>query len=168
MKVRRDFLKLAQMAGAGAAAMMINGGPARAQGVGNIVGSWSTIHTLPIPPGSFREFLSFSQGGVLHETNSFLHTASNLDLSALGLPNVLNASDGAGNWAVTEHGGIQVVFRKMLFNGSRENFGDLHVTGTAQTDGTNLQAQWHIEVVSPTGVVIADLGPATSQGTRLA
>jgi len=167
MKTRRDFLKLAQVAGAGAAVAVLSGGQARAQGVGNLVGSWSTIHTLPFPPGSFREFLSFSHGGVVHETNSFLHTASNLDFSALGLPNVLNASDGVGNWAVAEHGDFRVVFRKMLFNGSRENFGDLHVTGTVQIDGANLQAQWHIEVVDPAGVVIADLGPATSQGARL-
>jgi len=167
MKARRDFLKLAQVAGAAAAAAVVSGGQARAEGVGNLVGSWSTVHTLPFPPGSFREFLSFSPGGVVHETNSFLHTASNLDLSALGLPNALNASDGVGNWAVAEHGAVQVVFRKMLFNGSRDNFGDLHVTGTAQISGANLQAEWHIAVVNPAGVVIADLGPATSQGTRL-
>ncbi len=167
MNARRDFLKLVQVAGAGAAAAVISGGEARAQGAGNLPGSWNTIHTLPFPPGSFREFLSFSQGGAVHETNSFLHTASNLDFSAFGLPNVLNASDGVGNWAVAERGEFRVVFRKMLFNGSRENFGDLHVTGTVQIDGANLQGQWHIEVVNPAGVIIADLGPATSQGVRL-
>jgi hypothetical protein len=167
MNARRDFLKLAQVAGAGAAVAVVSGGQARAQGVGNVVGSWSTIHTLPFPPGSFREFLSFSLGGVVHETNSFLHTASNLDFSAFGLPNVLNASDGVGNWAVAPHGDVRVVFRKMLFNGSRENFGDLHVTGTVRTEGAGLQAEWHIEVVNPAGVVLVDLGPATSQGSRL-
>ena len=167
MKARRDFQKLAQVAGAAAAAAVVSGGQARAEGVGNLVGSWSTVHTLPFPPGSFREFLSFSQAGVVHETNSFLHTASNLDLSALGLPNALNASDGVGNWAVAEHGAIGVVFRKMLFNGSREYYGDLHVTGMVHIDGANLQAKWHIEVLNPAGVIISDLGPATSQGARL-
>ena len=167
MKARRDFLKVAGVAGAGAAAAIVSSGQARAQGVGNALGSWNSVHTLPIPPGSFREFLSFSQGGVVHETNSYLHTASNLDLSAFGLPNVINASDGVGNWAVAEQRGFQVVFRKMLFNGSGVNFGDLLVTGVVQTDGANLRAQWHIEVLTPAGVVIVDLGPATSQGTRL-
>ena len=167
MKERREFLKLARATGLSAAVAMISGGQGRAQGIGNVLGSWNTVHTLPFPPGSFREFLSFSQGGVVHETNSFLHTASNLDLSALGLPNVINASDGVGNWVVAEHGAVQVVFRKMLFNESRQNFGDLHVTGTVQINAASLQAQWHIEVVSTVGVVIADLGPATSQGARL-
>ena len=80
---------------------------------------------------------------------------------------VINASDGVGNWTIGEHGSLQVVFRKLLFNGARQNFADLHVTGTVLANGVNLQAQWQIEVVDLTGVVIVDLGAATSQGVRI-
>jgi hypothetical protein len=47
-----------------------------------------------------------------------------------GLPKVVNAADGVGNRARVGNGAVQVVFRKMLFDGSLQNFRDLHVTGT--------------------------------------
>jgi hypothetical protein len=171
MNDRRNFLKLASSAAIPAAAAIVSSGAARADdgSVQQFLGSWTTKHTLPTPPypaGSFfREFLSFADGGVLHETNAFLHTASNTPGL---LPNdVVNASDGVGNWERVRNGVIQVTFRKMLFNGSRVNFGDLHVTGTAQSDGTNLHAVWHIEILGLDGTLLATLGDATSQGTRL-
>lgn len=131
------------------------------------LGTWSTIHTLPFPPGSFREFLTFESGGGVKETNSFLHTASNLDFSALGLPSVLNASDGMGNWERSDHNQIGVRFHKMLFDGSRRNFGDLRVVGTVRLAGTVLSADWQIDVVDTSGQLIAPLGGATSVGARL-
>jgi hypothetical protein len=130
-----------------------------------MLGSWETIHSLPFPPGQFREFLLFAEGGVVHETNSFLHTASNLSLP--GLPSPLNASDGFGNWERTGKSVFQVFFRKMLFDGSRTNIGDLHVTGTMRCDGKSLTATWHITVVDTSGQVLVDLGEATSTGIRL-
>lgn len=169
MNDRRYFLKLASAAAIPAAAI-VSSGVARAAGDGSankFLGAWSTIHTLPFPPGEFREFLSFAEGGVLHETNSFLHTASNLDFSMYGLPNMVNAADGAGNWDDAGKGAIRVVFRKMMFNGSRQHFGDLHVTGTLRSNGTKLLAEWHIEVVDRFDKVLADFGPATSEGTRI-
>src|SRR5438067_608752 len=100
MNGRRNFLRLASAAAVPAAAAIVSSGVARADddSANEFLGVWSTIHTLPFPPGHFREFLSFAEGGVLHETNSFLHTTSNLDFSMFGLPNVVNAADGVGNW----------------------------------------------------------------------
>jgi hypothetical protein len=168
MNERRNFLKLASAAVIIPAAAIVSSGVARADdgSAKKFLGAWSNIHSLPFPPGEFREFLSFAEGGVLHETNSFLHTASNLDFSTYGLPTVVNAADGVGNWDVGK-GAIQVVFRKMMFNGSRQNFGDLHVTGTLRSNGTKLLAEWHIEVVDRFDKVLADLGHATSEGTRI-
>jgi hypothetical protein len=145
------------------------GGIARADdgNVKDFLGTWSTVHSRPFPPGSFREFLTFSDGGVVHETNNFLHTASNLDFSMFGLPNVVNGSDGAGSWTRVGNGVIDVVFHKMLFDGARVNFGDLHVTGRLRSNGTVLTAEWHIDVVNAAGARIDDFGPATSQGTRI-
>src|SRR4051794_31175495 len=99
MNERRTFLKMAAASALPVGAALLSSGVARADdgSTKEFLGSWSTVHTLPFPPFSFREFLSFAEGGVLHETNSFLHTTSNLDFSALGLPSVLNAADGAGN-----------------------------------------------------------------------
>jgi hypothetical protein len=131
------------------------------------IGSWNSVHTLPFPPSSFREFLSFVEGGVVHETNSFLYTSSNLDFSMFGLPNVVNAADGVGNWQHSSCGAIQVVFRKMLFDGSRQNFGDLHVTGSVRIDGAKLAASWHVEVLNLSDQLILDFGQASSQGIRL-
>ena len=169
MNDRRNFLRLASSAAIPAAAAIVSAGVARADdgGAKELLGAWSTIHTLGFPPGSFREFLSFADGGALHETNSFLHTASNLDFSMFGLPNVLNAADGVGSWERVSNGLFQVAFRKMLFDGSRQNFGDLHVTGTLRTYGGRLYANWHIEVVDVFDKVVADFGQATSEGAPI-
>ena len=170
MNERRKFLRMASAVGIPAAAAIVTGGVARADDDNGteLLGSWSTIHTLPFPPGQFREFLSFAEGGVVHETNSFLHTASNLDFSMFGLPKVVNAADGVGSWVRTRNGGIQVVFRKLLFDGSHQNFGDLHVTGTLQIHASSqLSADWHIQAVDLLDKVLVDLGPATSKGGRI-
>jgi hypothetical protein len=168
MNGRRRFLRLT-----GAAAVPVALAAQTDSGTPNdITGAWSTVHTLPPAPGfplSFRELLSFSSGGVVQETNSFLHSNSNLDFSLFGLPNVINASDGMGNWSRGSRGTYDIVFRKLLFNGQRQNFGDLKVTGSATVNGAILKVDWLIQVVDPTtGNVIAPLGPATSGGTRIA
>jgi hypothetical protein len=166
MKARRHFLKLASAAAAvpGAAIAQTD---YRADGDGKVVGTWQSTHTLPFPPDSFRELLSFADGGILHETNSFLHTASNLDFSSFGLPNLVNASDGQGNWVRSKRGLIQVVFRKILFDGSRRNFGDLYVSGVVLADENRIRARWQVRVVDLEGAVILDFGSATSEGVRL-
>jgi hypothetical protein len=168
MNGRREFMKLAS-AGIPAGAVIVSSGVVRGDdgSAKEFLGAWSTIHTLPFPPGSFREFLSFADGGVFHETNSFLHTASNLDFSMFGLPSVINASDGAGNWQRVANGVVQASFRKMLFNGARQNFGDLHVTGTLHSDGAKLSADWRIQVRDLFDKLLVDLGNATSEGTRI-
>jgi hypothetical protein len=122
---RRQFMKLAAAAVAPASAVVLS---ADDGDVKELVGAWKSVHSLPFPPGSFREMLIFGAGGTLVETNSFLHTNSNVDFSPFGLPNVVNASDGMGNWSPAGAGYIQVAFRKMLFDGKRNNFGDLRVT----------------------------------------
>src|SRR5690348_9735290 len=98
MEQRRRFLKVAYAMAVPIAAIGSIGNAAQGADDKRVLGTWSGVHTLPFPPGSFREFLSFSEGGVVHETNSFLHTASNVDFSSVGLPSVVNASDGLGNW----------------------------------------------------------------------
>src|SRR5689334_9474503 len=117
MSDRRNFLRLASAAAIPAAAAIVSSGVARAADGSGFLGAWSTLHSLPFPPGNFREFLSFAAGGVLHETNSFLHTASNVDFSVYGLPNVATAADGVGSWTDLGNGLDQVVFRKMMFDG---------------------------------------------------
>ncbi|MEO6759894.1 MAG: hypothetical protein ABIO24_10615, partial [Saprospiraceae bacterium] len=146
MNDRRRFLKLGAAASVPAGAVFTVSAQAQQNGDNQIVGAWKTTHSLPFPPFSFREFLTFHFGGGLHETNSFLHTASSLDFSVYGLPNVLNASDGAGNWERSGHD-INVVFRKMLFDGSRQNFADLKVTGVVTVTGGVLKAEWQVNVV---------------------
>ncbi len=131
-----------------------------------VVGAWKSTHTLPFPPNSFRELLSFAEGGVMHETNSFLYTSSDLDFSMYGLPNIINASDGVGVWTRGK-GGVEVTFRKLLFDGSRRNFGDLLVKGTVRASRTALTANWHIQVVDLSDAVLADFGAATSEGSRI-
>ena len=167
MNQRRNFLRFASAAALPVAAAAVSTNVARADDgdVKEFLGAWDTIHSLPFPPGQFREFMTFSDGGVVHETNSFLHTASNLDFSAFGLPNVLNASDGFGNWKRTGRGVIEVVFRKMLFDGSRVNFGDLRAKGKLTSNGLILHGDWVVEVVLPDRII--PMGPATSQGRRL-
>jgi hypothetical protein len=166
MSERRHFLRVAAAA-ALPIGTIVSTGQARGEHFDSPVGAWNCVHSLPFPPGSFREFLSFLEGGVLQETNSFLHTASNLDLSAFGLPNVLNASDGMGNWRPTREGAIHIGFRKLLFNGSRENFGDLHVTGKARINGGKLHVEADVQIVDLSNTVIFDFGAATSDGLRL-
>jgi len=166
MNERRRFMKFA--AAAAFPAMLAEVARADDSDDQDIRGAWQTVHSLPFPPGSFREFLTFGSEGTVHETNSFLHTASNLDFSMFGLPNVLNASDGVGNWRRAGRGAIQVVFRKMLFDGSRRNFGDLKATGIVRVNGSRLRAEWFVSVVDLQDRVIAPLGPATSEGIRLA
>ena len=168
MNARRRFLKLASVAAIPASSMIL-GQSARAEDgrEKELVGAWRTVHTLPFPPGFFREFLTLCEGGTLMETNSFLHTNSNVDFSVYGLPNVVNASDGQGNWERIGNGRIQATFRKMLFDGARENFGDLRVVGTLQRNGARLVADWQIEVVDAQDNLLANLGTATSEGYRI-
>ena len=171
MNQRRSFLRMASAAVPAGAAILATGVAHADEGNSKeILGSWNTIHTLPFPPpiDKFREFLSFAEGGVLHETNSFLHTSSNLDFSQFGLPSVLNASDGAGNWTRVSNGVFQVVFRKLLFDGLHQNFGDLHVAGFVRVIQSQLVANWRITVIDLAGHLLADLGPATSTGTQIA
>ena len=167
MNPRRNFLRLAPAASL-AAAVAAPGKVFAADGNGkDFLGAWNTIHSLPFPPGSFREFLTFGEGGVVHETNSFLHTASNLDFSLFGLPNVVNGADGVGSWEPVQNGVAKVVFRKMLFDGARRNFGDFLAVGTLYSDGAAIRADWHVSVLSPEGILIVDLGPAISNGSRI-
>ena len=169
MTDRRSFLKQ------GSAGAMVGGALAASTGVlkaddGQVkefLGSWNTVHSLPFPPGFFREFLSFADGGVVHETNSFLNTASNLDLTFLKLPDVVNASDGFGTFARVSKGVVRVAFRKMLFNGARECFGYLRATGTLRSDGESLLGDWDVNVFDWEGPLLAPLGPATTTGKRI-
>ena len=167
MDNRRSFLKLAAPA-VGLAMVSGEAAPADGTGGGEFLGTWNTIHTLIFPPGYFREFVAFSQGGVLQETNSFLNTASNVDFSAFGLPKVVNASDGMGNWTLVSRGVAKIVFRKLLFDGACYNFADLLVTGVFKSDGKNLSGLPHIVVVdTQTNNVLVDFGQAKSDGIRL-
>lgn len=170
MEGRRQFIKLAPaVAALGIAVPALSYSQEEAeQKRTSILGAWRNIHTLPFPPGSFREFLSFAEGGVMHETNSFLHTSSNLDFSMFGLPSVVNGSDGIGNWWRSRAGVVKVRFRKLLFDGGNVNFGDLHVTGVLTVNEGKLAADWHIEAVDAnSGTVLTDFGAATSEGIRL-
>lgn len=167
MELRRRFLRVVSAMVIPVAAIgSIENSDQRADDK-RVLGTWSGVHTLPFPPNSFREFLSFSEGGVIHETNSFLHTASNVDFSSLGLPSVVNASDGLGNWTHSRENHTQVAFRKLMFDGSRQNFADLHVIGTIRINDHKLHADWHIRVVDMNGNVLLDFGDATSESTRL-
>lgn len=133
-----------------------------------VLGAWNSFHTLPFPPGNFREFLNFAEGGAFSETNSFLHTASALDFSGFGLPASINASDGVGSWKWLRDGKVAIEFRKLLFDGSKVNFGDLLATGTAAVKRGVLSADWHIVVVnSADGSLLLDFGTASSAGRRI-
>jgi hypothetical protein len=177
MKDRRGFLKIAAAAAIPAAAMFVASGAARADegDAKEFLGSWNTKHDLPLPPGFFHEFLSFAEGGVLHETNSFLHPTSKVNLSSLGLTapmwSMLSASDGVGSWKRIGNGVANLVFRKMLFDGNTgAHFGDLLVSGTYSSDGRTLSGTAHIRVVAPFDdpTVLADFGFAGSRGIRIA
>src|SRR5262245_9586610 len=119
MTDRRRILKFASAAAIPAA--IICSGATRADD-GNakeFIGSWNTKHDLPLPPNFFHEFLSFADGGVLHETNSFLYTTSKVNFAPFGLTapqwSMVNASDGFGSWERVGNGVVHLVFRKMLF-----------------------------------------------------
>jgi hypothetical protein len=177
MNERRRFLKLASVAAIPAATAFVSSGVARADdgSAKEFLGSWNTKHDLSIPPGYFREFLSFADGGVLHETNSFLHTTSKFNFAIFGLSDpqwsMVNASDGLGNWEGVGNRVVQLVFRKLLFDGrSGLNFGDLLVSGTYNSDGQTLSGKAHVRVVAPFDEtnVLADFGIAGSIGGRIA
>ena len=176
MNERRKFLKLAPAAAIPAATAFVASSLARADdgGAKEFLGSWNTKHDLPIPPGYFREFLSFADGGVLQETNSFLHTNSKMNFSIFGLSDrqwlAVNASDGFGSWERIGRGVVQLVFRKLLFDGnSGLNFGDLLVSGTYYSDGRTISGKAHVRVVAPFDdtKVLADFGVPGSQGIRI-
>jgi hypothetical protein len=166
---RRNFLKMASVAAIPAAATVLSSGVAQADdgSVADFLGAWNTIHTLSFPPGHFREYLSFGDGKVLHETNSFLHTHSNLNFSGFGLPSIVNGSDGIGSWERIAKGKIRITFRKLLFDGARSNFGDLLVTGELQSDGKRLHGFGDVSVVDPFDKVLVRFGRETTEGTRI-
>lgn len=168
MNARRGFLRMLSAA-APAAVAAVATQEARADDGGDkaFLGTWNLESTVS-SGFRFREFASFADGGVLTETNSFLHTASNLNFAPFGFNAVANASDGFGNWVRTGPNTAKAVFRKMMFDpATGRNFGDLLVTGTLISNGDRLTGQWHVVIVDPAGVVLADLGPVTSAGSRM-
>jgi hypothetical protein len=112
--------------------------------------------------------LTFSSGGGLIETNTFLNLAASQDFSSVGLPTAIKASDGMGSWERTGRDRISVLFRKLLFDNSGMNFADLRVSGNLQTNGKTLNAQWNIDAVDAADNVLVPFGPATSFGKRIA
>ena len=119
----------------------------------------------PFRPVNFASFSVSRTAACCAETNSFLHTNSN---TAGLLPNdIVNASDGVGTWDRVHNGVAKVAFRKMLFNGARQNFGDLHVTGTVTSNGARLHGDWYIEIRDPNGKTLIVFGNATSDGSSL-
>jgi hypothetical protein len=170
MNGRRQFIKLAPaLAAPGIATAALGDSQKWAdREPHSILGAWNTVVTLPFPPGSFREFAAFAEGGVFHETNSFLHTSSNSNFSPFGLPSAVNGSDGVGVWTRTSSGEFAVRFRKLLFDSAEVNFGDLLVTGSVTIVDGVLQGDWHVRAVdASTGSVLADFGTVSSTGTRL-
>jgi hypothetical protein len=168
MKQRRNFMK---MAAAAIPALAAARGTATAadNNVKDFLGAWTTLHTSPFGP--FREFLTFAEGGALTETNALLHMRSNLAyFAAFGLPNAVNASDGMGTWRRTGPGEIEVAFRKLLFDGAGQYFGDFLAKGTFTLRGRSLRANWHqIWIVDDSNLPQprANLGTATSTGVRI-
>lgn len=168
MNPRRRFLTLLSAA-TPAAMVAAASGEERASdgGDGTFLGAWNLVSAVS-NGFSFREFIALADGGALTETNSFLHTTSNLNFAPFGLGVVANGSDGFGNWSRIAPRIAKAEFRKMMFDSATgNNFGDLQVTGTLTIDGTKLSGQWHVQVVDPSGRVLADLGPVTSVGVRL-
>jgi len=168
MNPRRRFLRLLS-ATAPAAIAAVGTGVARADDGSDkaFLGAWNFVSTVS-NGFSFREFVDLADGGVLTETNSFLHTASNLNFAPFGFDVVANGSDGFGNWARIGPGVAKAGFRKIMFNSATgENFGDLHVTGTLMSDGVKLTGQFHVEIIDTTGNVLVDLGPVASVGVRI-
>jgi hypothetical protein len=169
MNPRRRFLRLLSAAAPAGLAAAAATGVVRADDGGDkaFLGTWNLVSTVS-NGFSFREFVGLADGAVLTETNSFLHTASNLSFAPFGFNVVANGSDGFGNWSRIAPGIAKGAFRKMMFNpATGENFGDLHVTGTLMSDGAHLTGQWHVEIVDPAGNVLVDLGPVTSVGVRM-
>jgi hypothetical protein len=169
---RRSFLKLTQAAALPVSVALATNGVARADDddFEKVLGSWNTKHTLPQPPGAFfREFLSFSSGGVVQETNAYLHTASNLDFRPHGFNGILNASDGFGNWKRIGNRRVAVAFRKMLFDTTRGNIADLRAHGTLSVIGNRLTgSDWTVEIVEPfSNKVLHFLGAASTEGWRI-
>ena len=168
MKPRRRFLRLLTAAAPVAVAAVATG-EARADDGGDkaFLGAWNALSTVS-NGYSFRELVTFADGGVLTETNSFLHTASNLNFAPFGFNRVANASDGLGAWSRTGPNTAKAVFRKLMFDpATGQNFGDLLVAGTLTSSGDQFKGQWHVVIVDPAGMVLADLGPVTSVGTRM-
>jgi hypothetical protein len=167
MKDRRRFI--ASVAAA-APASMIAGQPAEAAQIGDkdVTGAWTTTHTSPAGP--FREFLVFSGGGGLAETNTLLHTNSRLALFAqfgLPLPDAVNASDGMGTWHRRGPGQVHVVFKKLLFDANGVHLGDFRVEGRVRVEGGQLAAEWDSIRIEPLAGGVFELGPATSAGVRI-
>jgi hypothetical protein len=134
-----------------------------------VVGAWTTTHTSPVGP--FREFLLFSAEGGVTETNTLLHTNSNLALFAqfgLPLPSDVNASDGLGTWRRAFPGQYDVVFRKLLFDGNGAHLGDFRVQGQVTIDVGQFAAAWESIRIETLAGDTFELGPATSVGARIA
>jgi hypothetical protein len=165
MTNRRNWLSKAAPAALGVAAVSV--APAQEPSAKDFIGAWTTIHTLPFPPNWFREFLTINADGTVVETNSFLCEAHSQDFSALGLPRSVKGSNGMGNWQLIAPGRIAVSFRKMLFNGEGNYFGDLKATGTIALGGGNMYADWQVAIFNVHDVLVLPLGPATSEGPRI-
>ena len=80
-------------------------------------------------------------------------------------PSMLLMELAIGSLLETAH--FELFFARCCFDGSRQNFGDLHVTGQLRIGRGKLAANWHIEVLNPAGDLLVDFGEATSQGIRL-
>jgi hypothetical protein len=166
MEKRRRFLAALSGVAVPAGMAVLTAGSARADDT-KYLGTWILQHPSPLG-GFFREMMCFGAGGALQENNSFLHPNSRINLSALGLPAVLNAGDGLGSWEQGRGGEIQFEFRKMLFDGSsgaNVYWADLRVTGSARGHGDRLNVDWHIYIVNDSGTLNIDLGPASSAGS---
>lgn len=168
MKARRGFLRLLTAATPVAVAAVATG-DARADGGADkaFLGAWTVLSTVS-NGFTFRELVSFGDGGVLTETNSFLHTAGNLNFAPFGFNKTANASDGIGSWSRTGPRTAKAAFRKLMFDSATgQNFGDLLVAGTLASNGDEFTAQWRVVIIDPAGVVLADLGVVTSVGKRI-
>lgn len=169
MNQRRLFLRMLPAAApAAVAAVAMEKAQADDGGDKAFLGSWNVMATVVANGFKFREFLSFAEGGVVNETNTFLHTASHLSFVPFGVNVVANASDGFGNWTRTGPRTAKAVFRKLMFDATTgNNFGDLRVSGTITSNGDQFSGEFHVEIVDAAGGVLANLGTVLSVGTRL-
>lgn len=168
MNERRKFIT-SMVAAVPAGVVVSQPAQAAASDARDIVGAWTTTHTSPVGP--FREFLLFSPGGGVTETNTLLHTNSNQALFAtfgLPVPNAVNASDGLGNWRRVFPGQYDVVFRKLLFDGAGVHFGDFRVQGRVTIEGGQFSAEWESIRIETLAHGTFELGPATSFGSPIA